>query len=62
MSEYPEGFNLHPHPADLSKALHSLITFFDWSRFIFLYESGQFQVDFKNVTFIFNNIFSQRSI
>ncbi|XP_034489026.1 glutamate receptor ionotropic, kainate 2 [Drosophila innubila] len=42
MSEYPEGFNLHPHPADLSKALHSLITFFDWSRFIFLYESAEY--------------------
>lgn len=41
MSEYPEGFNLHPHPADISKALYSLVTAFEWSRFIFLYESGK---------------------
>ncbi|XP_017844827.1 glutamate receptor ionotropic, kainate 2 [Drosophila busckii] len=42
MSEYAEGFNLHPHPADLSKALYSLITAFEWSRFIFLYESAEY--------------------
>jgi len=41
MSEYAEGFNLHPHPTDLAKALHSLIVAFNWTRFIFLYESGE---------------------
>ncbi|EDW67686.1 uncharacterized protein Dvir_GJ24289 [Drosophila virilis] len=42
MSEYAEGFNLHPHPVDISKALYSLITAFEWSRFIFLYESAEY--------------------
>lgn len=42
MSEYPEGFNLHPHPKDISRALYSLIISFDWSRFIFLYESAEY--------------------
>ncbi|KAH8381769.1 hypothetical protein KR009_000049 [Drosophila setifemur] len=42
MSEDAEGFNLHPHPADLAKALYSLITEFDWTRFIFLYESAEY--------------------
>jgi len=47
MSEYPEGFNLHPHPKDISRALYSLIKSFDWSRFIFLYESGGFHIYLK---------------
>lgn len=42
MGEAAEGFNLYPHPNDLSKALYALLTAFDWSRFIFLYESAEY--------------------
>lgn len=40
MSEADEGFNLHPHPADIAQALHAVISAFEWSRYIFLYQNG----------------------
>lgn len=42
MGDADEGFNLYPHQDDLSKALYALLTAFDWSRFIFLYESAEY--------------------
>ncbi|KAH8409835.1 hypothetical protein KR222_009321, partial [Zaprionus bogoriensis] len=42
MGEYAEGFNLHPHAADIANALYSLVTAFEWSRFTFLYESAEY--------------------
>lgn len=42
MGEAAEGFNLYPHQDDLAKALYSLLTEFEWSRFIFLYESAEY--------------------
>ncbi|KAH8292071.1 hypothetical protein KR054_004432 [Drosophila jambulina] len=53
MSEYAEGFNLHPHPADLAKALYSLITEFNWTRFIFLYESAEYLNILNELTTMF---------
>ncbi|XP_017845731.1 glutamate receptor ionotropic, kainate 2 isoform X1 [Drosophila busckii] len=37
-----DGFNLHPHPQDIAHALYDIITQFDWSRFIFCYESSEY--------------------
>lgn len=37
-----ESFNLHPHHLDVAKALHAIITEFEWSRFIFLYENSEY--------------------
>ncbi|XP_036343977.1 glutamate receptor ionotropic, kainate 2-like isoform X2 [Rhagoletis pomonella] len=42
MSEHLEGFNLYPHPMDLARILHDLINVFEWTRFIFLYESSDY--------------------
>ncbi|XP_067619829.1 glutamate receptor ionotropic, kainate 2-like isoform X8 [Eurosta solidaginis] len=42
MSEQSEGFNLYPHPKDLARILHDLINGFEWTRFIFLYESSDY--------------------
>ncbi|XP_037891865.1 glutamate receptor ionotropic, kainate 2-like isoform X1 [Glossina fuscipes] len=42
MLQSAEAFNLHPHQDDISKALHSLLIAFQWSRFIFLYESTEY--------------------
>ena len=42
MSDEFEGFNLHPHPADIAKVLHAIISEFEWSRFIFLYENSEY--------------------
>ena len=42
MGDAAEGFNLYPHQDDISKALYSLLTAFEWSRFIFLYESAEY--------------------
>ncbi|XP_053947507.1 glutamate receptor ionotropic, kainate 2-like [Anastrepha ludens] len=42
MSEHLEGFNLYPHPLDLARLLHDLIDIFEWTRFIFLYESSDY--------------------
>ncbi|KAM7360463.1 glutamate receptor IID [Cochliomyia hominivorax] len=42
MSEAIEGFNLHPHPLDIAKALHAIISEFEWTRFIFLYENSEY--------------------
>lgn len=42
MSDAIEGFNLHPHPADIAKVLHAVISEFEWSRFIFLYENSEY--------------------
>ncbi|KRF99742.1 uncharacterized protein Dwil_GK22709 [Drosophila willistoni] len=53
MSELAEGFNLHPHPKDLAKALHSVITAFNWSRFIFLYESADYLNILNELTTLF---------
>ncbi|XP_043065157.1 uncharacterized protein LOC108093341 [Drosophila ficusphila] len=53
MSEYTEGFNLHPHPVDLAKALFSLITAFNWNRFIFLYESADYLNILNELTTLF---------
>ncbi|XP_053947504.1 glutamate receptor ionotropic, kainate 2 isoform X2 [Anastrepha ludens] len=39
MNENSEAFNLYPHPLDFSKALYFLLKEYEWSRFIFLYES-----------------------
>ncbi|KAL9893323.1 glutamate receptor ionotropic, kainate 2-like isoform 2-T2 [Glossina fuscipes fuscipes] len=42
MLQSAEAFNLHPHQDDISRALHSLLIAFQWSRFIFLYESTEY--------------------
>ncbi|XP_017471392.1 PREDICTED: glutamate receptor ionotropic, kainate 2 [Rhagoletis zephyria] len=42
MNENSEAFNLYPHPLDLSKALYFLLSAYEWSRFIFLYESVEY--------------------
>lgn len=42
MGDSAGGLNLYPHQDDLAKALYSLLTAFDWSRFIFLYESAEY--------------------
>ncbi|EDW49637.1 GM23173 [Drosophila sechellia] len=36
----PDGFNLHPSPEDIANALYDIVNQFEWSRFIFCYESG----------------------
>ncbi|CAD6992159.1 unnamed protein product [Ceratitis capitata] len=42
LTEHLEGFNLYPHPMDLSRILHDIINMFEWKRFIFLYESSDY--------------------
>lgn len=42
MGDAAEGFNLYPSQDDIAKALYSLLTAFEWSRFIFLYESADY--------------------
>lgn len=42
MGDAAEGFNLYPSRDDIAKALYSLLTAFEWSRFIFLYESADY--------------------
>lgn len=42
LSDVLEGFNLHPNSMDITKALHSIITEFEWTRFIFLYENSEY--------------------
>uniref|UniRef100_A0A1I8NN53 Glutamate receptor ionotropic, kainate 2 n=1 Tax=Stomoxys calcitrans TaxID=35570 RepID=A0A1I8NN53_STOCA len=42
MSDSNEGFNLHPHPADIAQALHAVISAFEWSRYIFLYQNAAY--------------------
>ncbi|XP_037930039.1 glutamate receptor ionotropic, kainate 2-like, partial [Teleopsis dalmanni] len=42
MTDKYDGFNLFPHPIDVATALHSIISAFEWSRFIFLYESSNY--------------------
>ncbi|BFF90810.1 glutamate receptor ionotropic kainate 2 [Drosophila madeirensis] len=37
-----DGFNLHPHQEDIANALYGIIKQFDWSRFIFCYESSEY--------------------
>ncbi|KAL7729989.1 hypothetical protein ACLKA6_009287 [Drosophila palustris] len=41
-SPQTDGFNLHPHPEDISHALYDIIQQFEWSRFIFCYESSEY--------------------
>lgn len=41
MSEAVEGYNLHPHPLDIAKALHAVIAGLEWTRFIYLYENSK---------------------
>ncbi|XP_034489043.1 glutamate receptor ionotropic, kainate 2, partial [Drosophila innubila] len=41
-SPQTDGFNLHPHPEDISHALYDIINNFEWSRFIFCYESSEY--------------------
>ncbi|TDG50484.1 hypothetical protein AWZ03_003073 [Drosophila navojoa] len=41
-SPQTDGFNLHPHPEDIAHALFDIITQFEWSRFIFCYESSEY--------------------
>lgn len=38
---HPNGFNLHPSPEDIAHALYDIVNQFEWSRFIFCYESGR---------------------
>ncbi|CAD6992161.1 glutamate receptor ionotropic, kainate 2 isoform X2 [Ceratitis capitata] len=42
MTETSEAFNLYPNPLDFSKALFLLLTAYEWSSFIFLYESVEY--------------------
>ncbi|XP_067619820.1 glutamate receptor ionotropic, kainate 2-like isoform X2 [Eurosta solidaginis] len=42
MNDNSEAFNLYPHPLDFSKALYFLLSAYEWSRFIFLYESVEY--------------------
>ncbi|KAH8409836.1 hypothetical protein KR222_009343, partial [Zaprionus bogoriensis] len=42
LSPLTDGFNLHPHPEDIAHALHDIINQFEWSRFIFCYESSEY--------------------
>ncbi|EDW96161.1 uncharacterized protein Dyak_GE25051 [Drosophila yakuba] len=38
----PDGFNLHPSPEDIANALYDIVNQFEWSRFIFCYESAEY--------------------
>ncbi|XP_016977534.1 glutamate receptor ionotropic, kainate 2 [Drosophila rhopaloa] len=37
-----DGFNLHPSPEDIAHALYDIVNQFEWSRFIFCYESAEY--------------------
>ncbi|XP_017001091.1 glutamate receptor ionotropic, kainate 2 [Drosophila takahashii] len=39
---HPDGFNLHPSPEDIAHALYDIVNQFQWSRFIFCYESAEY--------------------
>ncbi|XP_073816653.1 glutamate receptor ionotropic, kainate 2-like [Musca autumnalis] len=42
MGDAAEAFNLYPSSEDIGKAIHSLLTAFEWNNFIFLYESSEY--------------------
>nr|XP_017102043.2 glutamate receptor ionotropic, kainate 2 [Drosophila bipectinata] len=37
-----DGFNLHPSPEDIAHVLYDIINEFQWSRYIFCYESAEY--------------------
>ncbi|KAH8310302.1 hypothetical protein KR044_000643, partial [Drosophila immigrans] len=41
-NEQTDGFNLHPHASDIAHALYDIIDKFEWSRYIFCYESSEY--------------------
>ncbi|KAH8384049.1 hypothetical protein KR009_011866 [Drosophila setifemur] len=42
MEAQADGFNLYPNPVDIAHVLYDIVNQFDWSRFIFCYESAEY--------------------